>query len=186
MKKKKFFYTIIIIPIMLSFCGCKKIWGNFVDYIFNTKEIEQKYGEPRTTFYTCPLSDRDPRIPIINPVEMYKDEELGWTLRTSGLKVEDTVIGDCHQIDLMYGDSLNLYLHAGELHYSVNNHSFYQSEKWFLLQIYEKKIIFSFSEKRNFLQKVGQEIVDNMVSPDTYYEMFYEDANSLPWIPNIY
>lgn len=180
MKKKIIFY--MIIPIMFSFCGCKKKWGDFVDYIFNTKEIEQKYGEPRTTFYTCPFSDRNPRIPIINPVEMFKDEELGWTLRTWGLKVEDTVLGDCPQIDLMYGDSLNLYLHAGELHYTFYNHSFYQSEKWFLLQIPEKKII-SFSEKRNFLQKVGQGTVDKMISPDTYYEMFRKEANSLPWLP---
>ena len=147
---------------MLSFCGCKKTWSDFVDVFFNTEETGHMYGEPRTTFYTCPLSDRNPRIPIINPVEMFKDEE----------------------IDLMYGDSLNIYLHAGELHYTVNNYSFYQSEKWFLLQIHEKKLI-SFSEKESFLQKVGQGTVDKMISPDTYYEMFRKEANSLPWIPVI-
>ncbi len=179
MKKK-----IIYIIIMLSFCGCKKTWSDFVDVFFNTEETGHMYGEPRTTFYTCPLSDRNPRIPIINPVEMFKDEELGWTIRTLGLNVDTTVCGDCPQIDLMYGDSLNIYLHAGELHYTVNNYSFYQSEKWFLLQIHEKKLI-SFSEKESFLQKVGQGTVDKMISPDTYYEMFRKEANSLPWIPVI-
>lgn len=179
MKKK-----IIYIIIMLSFCGCKRIWSDFVDVFFNTEETGHMYGEPRTTFYTCPLSDRNPRIPIINPVEMFKDEELGWTIRTLGLNVDTTVCGDCPQIDLMYGDSLNIYLHAGELHYTVNNYSFYQSEKWFLLQIHEKKLI-SFSKKESFLQKVGQGTVDKMISPDTYYEMFRKEANSLPWIPVI-
>lgn len=178
MKKKCYIYIIILI--IISFCGCKKIWNNFVDAIFTTKEIEQKYGKPRTTFYTCPFSDRDPRIPIINPIEMFKDEELGWSLRTIGLSGAS---GDFHQIDLMYGDSLNLYFHAKDIHYSVNNYDFYQSEKWFLVQSHEKALIV-FSEKKSFLQKVGQEIVDKMLSPDTYYEMFYEDANSLPWIPN--
>ena len=81
----------------------------------------------------------------------------------------------------MYGDSLNIYLHAGELHYTVNNYSFYQSEKWFLLQIHEKKLI-SFSEKESFLQKVGQGSFDKMISPDTYYEMFRKEAHSLPWL----
>ena len=178
MKKK-----IIYIIIMLSFCGCKKTWSDFVDVFFNTEETGQMYEESRTTFYTCPLSDRNPRIPIINPVEMFKDEELGWTLRTIGLNA-DSVWGDYHQIDLMYGDSSNIYLHAGELHYTVNSYNFYQSEKWFILQIHEKKLI-GFSEKNSLLQKVGKETVEKMISPDNYYELFHEDVNSLPWIPVI-
>ena len=178
MKKK-----IIYIIIMLSFCGCKKTWSDFVDVFFNTEETGHMYGESRTTFYTCPLSDRNPRIPIINPVEMFKDEELGWTLRTIGLNA-DSVWGDYHQIDLMYGDSSNIYLHAGELHYTVNSYNFYQSEKWFILQIHEKKLI-GFSEKKSLLQKVGKETVEKMISPDNYYELFHEDVNSLPWIPVI-
>ena len=82
-----------------TFNGCKNTWSSFVDTVLNTKEIEHEYGKPRTTFYTCLYSDRDPRIPIINPVEMYKDEELGWTLRTMELNGNSTC-GDYHQIDM--------------------------------------------------------------------------------------
>ena len=107
---KNSIYVFLCFVMFLSFYGCKSSWSDFVDSVLNTKEIEQEYGKPRTTFYTCLFSDRDPRIPIVNPVEMYKDEELGWTLRTIELNGDDAC-GDYHQIDIMFGDSLNLYFH---------------------------------------------------------------------------
>ena len=91
--------VLFILIMILAFNGCKNTWSSFVDTVLNTKEIEHEYGKPRTTFYTCLYSDRDPRIPIINPVEMYKDEELGWTLRTIELNGNSTC-GDYHQIDM--------------------------------------------------------------------------------------
>ena len=108
-----------------------------MEAVLDTEETEQEHGKPRTTFYTCLFSDRDPRIPIINPVEMYKDEELGWTLRTIGLNGEGAC-GDYHQIGLMYGDSLNLYFHKEEISYVMNGISFNDSEQWFLVQIHDK------------------------------------------------
>lgn len=172
---------LFILMMILTFNGCKNTWSSFVDTVLNTKEIEQEFGKPRTTFYTCLYSDRDPRIPIINPVEMYKDEELGWTLRTIELNGNSTC-GDYHQIDLMYGDSINLYFHKNSISYSMNNISFHDSEQWFLVQLHEKKLVV-FSEKNSFLQ-VGNEILDKMISPDIYYERFCKDSHSLPWIPN--
>ena len=32
---------------------------------------------------------------------------------------------------------------------------------------------------------IPKETVEKMISPDNYYELFDEDANSLPWIPVI-
>ena len=179
---KNIYIFFLFFVMFLLFYGCKNSWSDFVDAVLNTEEIEQEQGKPRTTFYTCLFSDRDPRIPIINPVEMYKDEELGWTLRTIGLN-GDGACGDYHQIDLMYGDSLNLYFHKEEISYSVNGISFNDSEQWFLVQIHDKKLV-AFSEKDSFLQKVGNEVFEKMIHPDRYYEKFSEDAHSLPWIPD--
>ena len=179
---KNSIYVFLCFVMFFPFYGCKNSWSDLVDEVLNSKEIEQGYGKPRTTFYTCLFSDRDPRIPIVNPVEMYKDEELGWTLRTIELNGDDAC-GDYHQIDLMFGDSLNLYFHKKEISYSVNGMSFNDSEQWFLVQLLEKKLVV-FSEKEFFLQKVGNEIFEKMMPPDMYYERFCEDANLLPWIPD--
>lgn len=179
---KNSIYVFLCFVMFLSFYGCKSSWSDFVDSVLNTKEIEQEYGKPRTTFYTCLFSDRDPRIPIVYPVEMYKDEELDWTLRTIEINGDDAC-GDYHQIDIMFGDSLNLYFHKKEISYSVNGMSFNDPEQWFLVQLLEKRLVV-FSEKESFLQKVGNEIFEKMMPPDMYYERFCEDANLLPWIPD--
>lgn len=170
----------LMFVLLLSFMGCQHTWEKSVESIFKTEEMELTYGPSRTTFYTCPYSDRNPRMPIVRPIEMVKDKDLGWTLRSIGLS---NTHSDYHKIDLMFGDSLCIYFHTIDTAYTINGISFHDQEYWVVVNLHEK-LSNDFIDNDSFMQNVGQEIIRKMISPDTYYKMFYNDPHSLPWIVN--
>ena len=176
MDKKKLVAFVVIIGVI--FCSCRHLWERCVDILLDPRKTEQEFGEPRTSFYSCPYSDREPRIPILYPVEMVKNDELGWSLRTIGL---NGVIGDIHFIDLMYGDSNRIFVHSLRASYRINKTFFDDPERWIIINLKDK----SYSEYLmidDFKQLVGEEVVGKLISPDIYYTMFCGSADSLPWI----
>ncbi len=185
MKNKVF----VLCLITLLLCGCRNTWHKIADRVWKRigSEMEKKYGKPRTTFYTCPYAPNQvPRFPIRKPIEMmkyYGNNNSEWGLSTSAQF--HTLYGDYHPIDHMYGDSLCLYLHCPKSSYisPISSNEVQLPELWVFLKIHDF-VVAEYPDRESFEKNVGNDIIDNMVSPDYYYKLFYDDENALPWIPD--
>lgn len=181
--------VIVLCLLTLLFCGCRNIMHKITDRVEKRidRELEKRYGKPRTTFYTCPYAPNQvPRFPIYKPVEMmkyYGNNNSEWGLSTSAQF--HTLYGDYHPIDHMYGDSLCLYLHCPKSSYisPIDSNEVQLPELWVFLKIHDF-VVAEYTDKRTFEKNVGYDIVDKMVSPDDYYKLFLDDENALPWIPD--
>ena len=179
--------VIILCLITLLFCGCRNIVHKITDRVGKRidRELEKKYGKPRTTFYTCPYAPNQvPRMPICKPVEMMKGYDgAEWGLSTSA-KIR-TTYGDYFPIDYMYGDSRCMYFHCTEYVDSAFCDSlvFYHPELWVQWIIHDSVTV-EYTDKKTFEKNVGYDIVDKMLPPDDYYKLFLDDENALPWIPD--
>lgn len=164
---------------------CKNVWGRFVEWIIDPKRMEEKYGKPRTTFYTCPYwPNQEPRMPIIKPIEMSKRNNSEWTLHAIALtKATGTSCGDYQPVDYMYGDSERLCFHCPESTCFVNAKNIYYPERWIYVNIHDW-ILYEFNDKTTFEKNVGYDMIDKMISPDEYYKSFCVNENALPWIPD--
>ena len=171
--------VIITCLITLLLCGCGNTWHKSTDWVWHRveNEMEKRYGEPRTTFYTCPYAPNQvPRMPIYKPICMMKSyDETEWGLSTSA-KIH-TSFGDYFPIDYMYGDSLCLIFHCPKYIDSSFCGNMVQ------MRIHDL-VVSEYYDKKTFEKSVGYDIVDKMVSPDYYYKLFLDDENALPWIPD--
>lgn len=177
MKKK----LIIIIIILTSFCGCKKVWTHFVDSFFSIGEDNY-----RLTFYSCPFGgDKTPRIPVVYPLEMTKSNITNtWWINTSVLQQEDINDGDYNPVELIFGDKHGFYFYTNEhTSYFPDGTLYVFPQHWCYINLDNDLIhISEYSNKKLFIDSVGNEVFEQMRSPDYYHSLFIDDEKSLPWI----
>ncbi len=152
----------------------KKI--NMPDYSFKKLEIDQFY------YLTYETGTTTSTIPLIKPYTLYKTLSSNeWFLDTDLGNIYNELGGGISPVINFNVYSNFIYGYKSKLT-DENISDFIMPEKWFIINIEKKKLIY-FDKESDFLNELRKlKLPEKFLTPDEVYEQYRNDP-VLPWFP---
>lgn len=170
-RNRRYLYTLLLLPLLQ---GCVHLFSS------------DAFDESRNTFYTRDYYWDDPRLPLIEPFELWKTPIGGWLINIGEIHSDDIVPTEKYgPVDRVYCSNEIIYCHVLE---NAPGHDpqlpqLSYPERWFTINMGDMTMT-HYQGEASFRSGIGDSIYSLLQPPDTLYAHFSEDIWTLPWIPD--